>query len=345
MIDIQSIVRDNILKLTPYSCARDEYQGSEGIFLDANENPYGSLNRYPDPYQRELKAAISDVKKVAVEKIFTGNGSDEIIDLCFRVFCVPGKEKALILPPTYGMYEVSAGINDVEVIKVPLNEDFQPDLEGIKKHIDDRSLKLIFLCSPNNPTGNSLNDDAIRFILDHFKGIVVIDEAYIDFSSKESYNSLIDKYNNLVIMQTFSKAMGLAAARVGMAFTNPEIISYFNKVKPPYNISTINQKAALERIRLELESRKIVSQLIYERKKLADELRKLTLTEHIYPSDANFLLIKVTDADDVYNYLVRKNIIIRNRNSVVRNCIRITVGTKTENNILIRALKEYNQTQ
>lgn len=341
MIDIQGLVRKNILTLTPYSCARDEYQGNDGIFLDANENPYGTLNRYPDPYQRELKAAISVVKNISAEKIFTGNGSDEIIDLCFRVFCNPGKDKALILPPTYGMYEVSAGINDIEVLKVPLNEDFQPDIEEVKKHFDDRNLKLIFLCSPNNPTGNSLNDDAIIFMLENFKGIIVIDEAYIDFSSNKSYSSLIDNYNNLIITQTFSKARGLAAARVGMAFTNQEIISYFNKVKPPYNISTINQKAALERIRQEEESKKIVSRLIYERKKLADELSTLPLTEHIYPTDANFLLIKVTDANGLYSYLVNRNIIIRNRNNVVRNCIRVTVGTKTENDALIKALKEY----
>lgn len=341
MIDIQGLVRKNILTLTPYSCARDEYQGNDGIFLDANENPYGTLNRYPDPYQRELKAAISVVKNISAEKIFTGNGSDEIIDLCFRVFCNPGKDKALILPPTYGMYEVSAGINDIEVLKVPLNEDFQPDIEEVKKHFDDRNLKLIFLCSPNNPTGNSLNDDAIIFMLENFKGIIVIDEAYIDFSSNKSYSSLIDNYNNLIITQTFSKARGLAAARVGMAFTNQEIISYFNKVKPPYNISTINQKAALERIHQEEESKKIVSRLIYERKKLADELSTLPLTEHIYPTDANFLLIKVTDANGLYSYLVNRNIIIRNRNNVVRNCIRVTVGTKTENDALIKALKEY----
>ncbi|HLN21346.1 MAG TPA: histidinol-phosphate transaminase [Bacteroidales bacterium] len=341
MIDIKSIVRGNILKLTPYSCARDEYKGSEGIFLDANENPYGTLNRYPDPYQKELKAAISENKNIPVSNIFVGNGSDEIIDLCFRTFCNPGKDKVLILPPTYGMYEVSAGINDVEVLKVPLDENFQPDIESITRHLNDQYLKLIFLCSPNNPTGNSIGEETIIFLLQNFKGIVVIDEAYIDFSSKQSFTPLVNSYNNIIVMQTFSKARGLAAARVGMAFTDPEIIEFFNKVKPPYNMSTINQKAALARLCQEEESRRLVTKIIRERKRVRQELEKLDVIEYVYPSDSNFLLVKVTDANGIYNYLVEKNIITRNRNSIIRNCIRITVGRVSENDSLLNALKDY----
>lgn len=341
MIDIKSIVRGNILKLTPYSCARDEYKGSEGIFLDANENPYGTLNRYPDPYQKELKAAISENKNIPVSNIFVGNGSDEIIDLCFRTFCNPGKDKVLILPPTYGMYEVSAGINDVEVLKVPLDENFQPDIESITRHLNDQYLKLIFLCSPNNPTGNSIDEETIIFLLQNFKGIVVIDEAYIDFSSKQSFTPLVNSYNNIIVMQTFSKARGLAAARVGMAFTDPEIIEFFNKVKPPYNMSTINQKAALARLCQEEESRRLVTKIIRERKRVRQELEKLDVIEYVYPSDSNFLLVKVTDANGIYNYLVEKNIITRNRNSIIRNCIRITVGRVSENDSLLNALKDY----
>ena len=237
------------IRLTPYSCARDEFQGSSGIFMDANENPYGNLNRYPDPYQKELKNSVSQFKGIEEEKIFLGNGSDEIIDLCFRIFCNPGIDKALTFTPTYGMYEVSAAVNDVKVIKIPLNDNFQIDLRKTEPFLSDKNLKLIFICSPNNPTGNAMNYSDVEYIISKFSGIVVIDEAYIDFSEKPSFIKLIGKYNNLIVMQTFSKAFGLASVRVGMAFSDPEIIQYFNKVKPPYNISTINQKAALVKIR------------------------------------------------------------------------------------------------
>ncbi|HEX2921776.1 MAG TPA: histidinol-phosphate transaminase [Bacteroidales bacterium] len=343
MIEIKNIVRENILKITPYSCARDEFKGSDGIFLDANENPYGTLNRYPDPYQKELKKAISEKKNIDANRIFIGNGSDEIIDLCFRTFCVPGKDKAMILPPTYGMYEVSAGINDIALVKIPLNEEFQPDIPQIKKNLSDANLKLIFICSPNNPTGNSVDERDVRFLLENFNGIIVIDEAYIDFSKKQSFIKLVEKYNNLIIMQTFSKARGLAAARIGMAFTDQEIVKYFNKVKPPYNISTINQKAALARIRQEEESKEIVAALIEERERVAEQITKLGIIEKVYPSDSNFLLAKVSDATELYNYLVKRNIIIRNRNSIIRNCVRITIGRKNENDELLKAIKEYEQ--
>jgi len=340
MADLSKLVRENVLRLTPYSCARDEFKGSTGIFLDANENPFGTLNRYPDPYQKELKKAVSELKSIAAEKIFIGNGSDEIIDLSFRIFCNPGSDKALIFPPTYGMYEVSASINDVSVLKIPLDPDFMIDIERVKPLFKDKHLKIIFICSPNNPTGNAMDSADVEFILENFGGIVVIDEAYNDFSDKQSFINLVDKYNNLILMQTFSKAMGLAAARVGMAFTNPEIVNLLNKLKPPYNISTINQKAALEKLR-KLEDYNIqVIMIKKERERLATELGNLEITEKIYPSDANFLLVRVKNATSIYNELVKKNIIVRNRSSVIENCLRITVGKKNENDQLIKALIE-----
>lgn len=341
MTDIKKLVRDNVLKLSPYSCARDEYQGSAGIFMDANENPFGELNRYPDPYQKELKKAVSKYKGVPEEKIFLGNGSDEIIDLCYRVFCNPGRDKALIFPPTYGMYEVSASVNDVEVMKVPLDENFQIVLPEVKPLLNATDLKLIFICSPNNPTGNSMLTSDIEFIIKNFNGIIVIDEAYIDFSNKQSLLSLVDSNDNLIIMHTFSKAMGLAAARVGMAFTNPSIVQLFNKIKPPYNISTINQKAALAKLAKPDEIKVEVTKIKKEKARLATELIKSCAIEKVYPSDANFLLIKVANANFLYNELTGRNIIVRNRSSVINNCLRITVGTKEENDELIKAIKEY----
>jgi len=339
MTDIHTLVRENVKKLTPYSCARDEFKGSSGIFLDANENPWGNLNRYPDPYQKELKKAVSEFKDIPVENIFLGNGSDEIIDLVFRIFCSPGKDKALTFPPTYGMYEVSASVNDVQIIKVPLNQSFQIDIQKVTPLLSDRNLKLIFICSPNNPTGNSINTSDVEFILSQCSGIVVIDEAYIDFSDKPSLRSLTGKYPNLIVMQTFSKAFGLASVRVGMAFTNKDIVQYFNKIKPPYNISTINQRRALERIIKPEKMARQVRKIRKEKEKLVSKLAKLDLTELIYPSDANFILVKVKDPDLIYSELVKRNIITRNRSSVVNGCIRITVGKPSENRQLLSALK------
>jgi len=339
MVDINKIVRKNILSLTPYSCARDEYQGKSGIFMDANENPYGNLNRYPDPYQRELKAAISAYKKIDAEKIFLGNGSDEIIDLCFRIFCNPGVDKVLTFTPTYGMYEVSASINDVKILKVPLDSDFQIDLSEVIPLLNDKNLKIIFICSPNNPTGNSMNHTDVETILKNYNGILLIDEAYIDFSEKQSFITLIDKYPNLIVMQTFSKAFGLAAVRVGMAFAGSQVIKLFNKVKPPYNISTINQKAILKKLERAEKVRIEVTNIIKEKKRVSSALKKLKLTENVFPSDANFLLVKVKDANYTYNELVKRKIVVRNRTSVVNNCLRITIGTRTENNILLNTLK------
>lgn len=341
MIDLKKIVRANVLKLTPYSCARDEFQGSDGVFMDANENPYGTLNRYPDPYQKELKQKISEIKGMPVNNIFLGNGSDEIIDLCFRVFCNPGKDKVLLFPPTYGMYEVSASVNDVNVIKIPLKDDFQIDIEKVRNIISDPELKLIFICSPNNPTSNSMKREDVEWIIANYKGIVVIDEAYSDFSSGPSFLTMVKDHNNLIVMQTFSKALGLAAARVGMAFMDPEILSFFNKIKPPYNVSTVNQKAALARLDQREEMMLLVREIIAERERLKIEIARFGFVEKIYPSDANFLLVRVKDANKLYKYLIDRNIIIRNRSSIIGNCVRITVGRKSENDVLIKSLKEY----
>jgi histidinol-phosphate aminotransferase len=339
MVDINKLVRGNVIRLTPYSSARDEFSGKSGIFMDANENPYGNLNRYPDPYQRDLKKAISKVKGVEEEKIFLGNGSDEIIDLCFRIFCNPGIDKVLTFTPTYGMYQVSASVNDIEVIRIPLNENFQIDMNRVSPLFSDKNLKLIFICSPNNPTGNAMNYPDVEKILSNFEGIVVIDEAYIDFSEKPSFIRLIERYPNLIIMQTFSKAFGLAAARIGMAFSNRSVIQYFNKLKPPYNISTINQKAVLSKLERIEEYKTQVIKIKKERERLSSNLIKMKITEKVFPSDANFLLVKVKNADYIYKTLVNKNIITRNRSSIINNCLRITIGKKSENDKLVKALK------
>jgi histidinol-phosphate aminotransferase len=339
MVDLNKLVRENVLKLNPYSCARDDFKGKTGVFLDANENPFGNLNRYPDPYQSELKTEISKLKGIDEGNIFLGNGSDEIIDLCFRVFCNPGIDKALTFTPTYGMYEVSASVNDIEVIKIPLNESFNIDLKKAGARFADKTLKLIFICSPNNPTANSMNYDDVEYIISKFNGIVIIDEAYIDFSEKPSFIKLVNKYSNLIVMQTFSKAFGLAAVRVGMAFSNPEIVKYFNKLKPPYNISTINQKAVLDKLKLIERYRQQVLRIKKERERLSLILLKMNIVEKVYPSDANFILAKVQNADYIYNELVNRNIIIRNRSKLLNNCLRITIGKKSENDMLISALE------
>ena len=337
MFDITKIVRPNILNLEPYSSARDEFEGSEGVFLDANENPFGDLNRYPDPLQKAVKQKLSEVKNIPVENIFLGNGSDEIIDLCFRVFCEPAKDKALTFVPTYGMYEVSAAINNVELIKIPLNEKFQIDTEDITLNLLDPKVKVIFICSPNNPTGNCIK--SVEFIIKNFDGIVVVDEAYIDFAESESLSKKLDIYPNLIVLQTLSKAWGLAAARVGIAFAGTAVIKYLNKVKPPYNISTPNQSAALYALQ---ETSKFDLQrniILKEKSKLLIELESIDYVVKIYPSDTNFFLVEVTDADAVYNKLISSKIIIRNRNKIVKNCLRISIGTPAENETLLAELK------
>ncbi|MCT4285944.1 histidinol-phosphate transaminase [Elizabethkingia anophelis] len=337
--NLENLVRPNILKLKPYSSARDEYKGSTGVFLDANENPFGNLNRYPDPYQKEVKEKLSALKSIPVSQIFLGNGSDEVIDLVFRIFCTPGRDKALVFTPTYGMYEVSANINDTELLQLPLNSDFQIDKESIIPFLTDENLKLIFICSPNNPTGNSIEN--VDFILENFNGIVFVDEAYIDFSTQKSWTEKLSQYPNLVISQTFSKARGLAAVRVGIAYSSPEIIALFNKTKPPYNVSQLNQEAALIAL---LDAKKYQSEIktiLAEKERLEKEFLQLSLIKKIYPSDANFILVEVNDADGIYNNLVQQKIITRNRNSVIAGCIRITIGTTEENNQLIAVLKAY----
>jgi len=337
-IEINNLVRKNILSLKPYSSARDEFSGKDGVFLDANENPFGKLNRYPDPLQKELKNKLSEIKSVPTECIFVGNGSDEVIDLTFRIFCNPGKDKALIFSPTYGMYEVSSEINEVELIKVPLSRTFQIDFDALENYLSDETLKLIFICSPNNPTGNSIEN--IDSVLQRFKGIVIVDEAYIDFSKACSYITKINQYPNLIVLQTFSKAWGLAAARVGMAYADAQIISLFNKIKPPYNVSELNQKAALKAMTYPSEFDKRRSIILEQRSWLENQLSSVAVVIEIYSSDANFLLVEMTDADKIYKELVNQKVITRNRHSMVKNCIRITVGSPEENQILVDTLNK-----
>ena len=332
------MVRPNILALKPYSSARDEFSGNEGIFLDANENPYGTLNRYPDPHQKALKMKLSEVKNVPFNQIFIGNGSDEVIDLIYRIFCEPGKDSAIVCPPTYGMYEVSANINHIQLHEIPLTSDFQLDIEKILQTAEtDSSVKLIFVCSPNNPTGNRL--DNLEKLLENFNGIVVADEAYVDFCPEQSLKSKINKYPHLIVMQTFSKAWALAGVRVGMAFADEKIISLLDKTKPPYNVSIINQQVALEALSRVDEFEKRRDTILQQRAYLAEELSKLEIVKKIYPSDANFLLVEVSDANWIYNELVQKKVIVRNRNRQVTNCVRITIGTPGENEELLNKLR------
>jgi histidinol-phosphate aminotransferase len=335
-MNIEKLVRPGILRMEPYSSARHEFKGVASVYLDANESPYGIYNRYPDPNQMGLKANISAVKSVASSNIFLGNGSDEILDLAFRIFCRPGIDKALSFFPSYGMYQVSAAINEVELIQLPLSSEFQIDQASLQPYLTDPTLKLILLCSPNNPTGNSL--EGIGYLLQHFNGIVLVDEAYIDFSEKPSWVSRLHEYPNLIVLQTLSKAYGLAALRIGMAFASEQVLSYFYKVKPPYNISQVNQETALQAL---AEIEKITLQrkeIIEQRNFLKGQL--LSLGMKVYPSDANFLLVEVADANSLYDSLVARGIIIRNRHSIIKNTLRITVGSPDENSQLLTALKQ-----
>ncbi len=342
-MDINRLVRKNIASLQPYSCARDEFKGEASVYLDANENPWNQpFNRYPDPLQWEVKKKISTLKGVAPERIFLGNGSDEPIDLLYRAFCEPGTDNVVAMEPTYGMYKVCAGVNDVEYRRVLLNEEFEIDTNALLAACDS-STKLIWLCSPNNPTGNSLNSESIHQLISKFDGLVVVDEAYIDFSDQQSFSSYLDQYPNLVVLQTFSKAWGSAAIRLGMAFANEAIIQILNKIKYPYNINILTQKQALKLLEQEKSVSDWVEILLKQRSWLQDALSKLPFVNYIYPSDANFILIKVSDANALYQYLVGKGIIVRNRNTVslCLGCIRITVGSPEENQILIDQMKTY----
>lgn len=341
MNKLEQIVRPNILSLLPYSSARDEFKGKAEIFLDANENPFGTLNRYPDPFQQDLKAALSLEKSVNVDQLFIGNGSDEVIDLLFRIFCIPGKDNVITLTPSYGMYEVSAGINDIRIKKINLTSDFNLDLSKLIEAID-LNTKIIFLCSPNNPTGNTFDLESISQICQRFNGIVLVDEAYIDFADTPSSIALLNKNWNLVISQTFSKARGLAAARVGYAIANSEIIKLFNKVKPPYNVSLLNQKAAMDALKDKPKYENEIQLIKKQRAKLKSLLAELPIVKKIYPSEANFLLVEFENGPNTYDKLIDKKIVVRNRNYVVENCIRITIGSTEENERLINELKIYS---
>ena len=344
--DLQKLLRENIKKLVPYSSARDEFKGEARIFLDANENSFGSpltkwYNRYPDPLQVKVKEKISAIKNVPVENIFLGNGSDECIDVLIRSVCEPRRDNLLICPPTYGMYEVSANINDVALKKVPLTPAFQLDLPAIEEAVDDHT-KMIFLCSPNNPTANSLIREDVEMILNNYFGLVVIDEAYINFSRQRSFLQELKDYPNLVVMQTLSKAWGLAALRIGMAFSSTEIIHVMNKIKPPYNINQASQDLALQALDEIGQVNHMIKEIVKERESLAKELSKIPFVQKIYPSDANFLLVKMSGAREVYEYLLDQQIVVRDRSRVLLcdDCLRITVGTPSENNSLIRALND-----
>ena len=340
MKTLKELVRENIWKLKPYSCARDEFKGEAKAYLDANENPFNTLyNRYPDPLQWAVKEKIAELKYVKPSQIMLGVGSDEPIDLIFRVFCEPKIDNVVAINPTYGMYGVCADINNVEYRQVNLEADYSLNADKVLAAVNNNT-KVIFLCSPNNPTGNLLNTTEVEKILKGFDGIVVIDEAYIDFSDKASWIAKLSKYPKMVILQTFSKAWGLAAARCGMAFASEEIIGFFNKVKYPYNINILTQKLILEKLEQVEIKNNWVKEILSQRTLMIEELEQLSIVKHIYPSDANFILVKVDDANLRYKQLVEKGIIVRNRNSVTlcENCLRITIGTAHDNKELLKAL-------
>jgi len=347
--DLNTLIRPNIRNLVPYSSARDEFKGEASIYLDANENSLGSpltkwYNRYPDPLQWEVKKKLAAIKGIPVEQIFLGNGSDEAIDLLYRAFCEPGMDNVIICPPTYGMYEVSANINNIALKKVPLTPDFQIDLDAMEQAID-MNTRIIWLCSPNNPTGNSLNREDIEIILNNFDGLVVIDEAYINFSRQRSFIPELNEYPNLVILQTMSKAWGLAALRIGMAFASKGIIEVMNRIKPPYNISQAAQELVLKALDQVEEVNDMIRILVDERRKLEESLTALPQVIKVYPSDANFLLVKTINAKGIYRYLVEKGVVVRDRSSVMlcEESLRITVGTPAENKALVEMIGQYEK--
>jgi histidinol-phosphate aminotransferase len=347
MFDLDRLLRDNIRQLVPYSSARDDFKGTARVFLDANENSLGSpltkwYNRYPDPHQWKVKEALGKVKGIRPEHIFMGNGSDECIDLLYRAFCVPGQDNVIINPPTYGMYEVSAHINDVEVRRAVLLDDFQLDLVHLERLVDANT-KIIWICSPNNPTANSINRQDIEVVLNNFSGLVVIDEAYINFSRYRSFIQELADYPNLVVLQTMSKAWGLAGLRLGMAFASEGIIDIYNKVKPPYNINQATQELALKALEEVDQVNEMIKALVTMREELARELASLPFVMTVYPSDANFILVKTADAHSIYDYLLGDGIVVRDRSKVelCAGCLRITVGTAKENADIVAALRGY----
>jgi histidinol-phosphate aminotransferase len=341
-IEVTKLVRENILKLKPYSSARDEFEGEASVFLDANENPYPSdCNRYPDPHQKQLKKRISELKKIKKEQIFLGNGSDEAIDLLFRAFCEPGKDEVLIPQPTYGMYAVCASINDIQINSVSLTKDFDIDLDATLSAVTTQT-KIIFLCSPNNPSGNLLTKEKVIEVIKNFNGLVVVDEAYIDFTNSSSLVESLNQYKNLVVLQTLSKAWGLAGLRLGICFASVEIISILNKIKPPYNISSITQSLALEKLQQEEVKNQQVREIIGQRKTMEAKLPEAKIVEHVYPSDSNFLLVRVKNARKVYDNLLNRGIVLRDRSNVIlcNDCLRITIGTPKENELLLDELRK-----
>jgi histidinol-phosphate aminotransferase len=341
-MNLNKLIRENIKILKPYSSARDEFTGEALVYLDANENPFNQpYNRYPDPLQRKVKEKIALLKQVPVDCIFLGNGSDEPIDLLIRAFCEPGKDNMVTFNPTYGMYEVAANVNNVEVRKVSLDKNFQVNPANLLKLID-KNTKLIFLCSPNNPTGNIIKKESILKIIKEFQGLVILDEAYIDFTPGKSFLPELKKFDNLVILQTFSKAWGMAGIRLGMAFALPEIIKILNKIKYPYNINVLAQKKVLELLENSGKKNDWVKEILKERKRLVHEIGKFRFTIKVFPSDANFILVKMYDAKGIFDFLMEKKVIVRNRSKVhlCENSLRITVGTKEENDILLKTLNE-----
>ncbi|KAA3614681.1 MAG: histidinol-phosphate transaminase [Calditrichaeota bacterium] len=348
-MEIEKLLRKNIKAFKPYSSARDEYTGEVGIFLDANENSLGSVlelqsNRYPDPYQSDLKNKLSQIKNIPAENTFLGNGSDEAIDLLIRAFCEPREDSVIIMPPTYGMYKVCADLNDVKTIDIPLNKSFNIEIEPVLKSIT-KNTKLIFLCSPNNPSGNLLQKEAIEFLLEKFSGLVIVDEAYIDFAEAESWTGRLNEFENLVVLQTFSKAWGLAGLRLGMAFAHQKIIQILNNIKYPYNVNMLTQTHVENALQNVLLKEKMVQRIHSQRTLLEENLKELRNVQEVFPSDSNFLLVRFSDAKNVYQKLLQKQIIVRDRSSLIHceNCLRITVGTELENQKLINTLKEIEE--
>ncbi|MCF6182739.1 histidinol-phosphate transaminase [Lutibacter sp.] len=343
-MNIQELTRENIKFLKPYSSARNEFKDfdAEMIFLDANENPFeNGVNRYPDPYQRKVKQELSKIKKNDVDQILLGNGSDEVLDLIFRAFCEPAVDNIITLPPTYGMYKVLAEINNITVKEILLTDKFQPNVQEILNAADANS-KLLFLCSPNNPTGNLFRFENVETLLKYFKGIIILDEAYIDFTSQKSWLQRLDEFPNLIITQTLSKAYGMAGIRLGICYASKEIITVLNKIKPPYNVNKLTQKKALKRVLNQQKVQKEIGKILAQREKLIKKLKSISFIEKVYPTDANFVLIKVDNANNRYQQLIKKGIVVRNRTTqpLCENTLRLTVGTKSENKKLINVLNE-----
>ncbi|RNI30704.1 histidinol-phosphate transaminase [Rufibacter latericius] len=348
MFSLETFIRPHLLSLKPYSSARDEFEGEASVYLDANENNLGSLaggvdyNRYPDPYQKTIKEKLATLKGVRPEQIFIGNGSDEAIDLLVRLVCEPGRDEVLLLPPTYGMYEVSANIHNVAIQRVPLDEHFQPVFEKIAEKQNERT-KILFLCSPNNPTGNLLESATVEKLIKSFNGLVVVDEAYIDFTQSPSWSTRLDEFPNLIVLQTLSKAWGMAGLRLGMAFASPEIIGYLNKIKPPYNINVVTQELVSAALDKTAQLADMLQVIVQERARLVEAFASLPLIEKVYPSDANFVLVQVPNANELYGYLLDRGVVVRNRSTQpgCANCLRITIGTPAENDHLLESLQTF----